>query len=168
MDKNTPRSKNYKNNRNKNRNFSKKKKFFRKNFKKPEKSSSVMDHILELESRYMAARKKYYEKYHTPDLKQRDKLERDFVNTKKRLNDYIDNLKGEKKEEFLKIRKELNFDHTYAENHDLDPKEKDVDPTLGDDPHITHEQKQRKSYSDDTEESTGTMEDYLKLKGIEE
>lgn len=114
---------------------------------------------------HLLARKKYFALYHRADPNQKAKLERIYSNTISKLREFERNLTGEKKDVFEKHFHSLKVDHAYSKNHELNPEAEHVSHQ-GDfqDPHFLEIQKEA-DYSNDTEESSGTIEDYKNYKG---
>lgn len=120
-----------------------------------------------LRDQHIEARRKYYDLFDRADPQQKDKLERVFTNTMVKLREFENNLKPEDKKLFDQHYNGLKPDLIYSENHQLDP---DGDPTPPvdaeyDDPHYLESQKDS-DFSDDNEESIGSIEDYNDYKGL--
>ena len=99
------------------------------------------------------------------------KLEKNYYQTLDNLRRFEETLKPEEKELFLKNFKELDPDQTYSLNRNLpldntqQPVETQNEDEPVEDPHLLMSQK-NESFSQDTEESVGTIEDYKKIKGL--
>ena len=121
------------------------------------------DNLLE---QHLIARKKYYEFFHRADPRQKVKLEGNFVRTIKEVRDFEETLHGEDKEKFLKKYDNYSLDTTYTSNREM-PIEGDKVSFEGDfeDPHYLPSQAES-DFKTDTEESSGTMDDYLAYKGL--
>lgn len=119
---------------------------------------------LNLLEKHLDARRKYYELFHRADPRQLAKLERNFNNAIKELRDFEDKLNPEVKESFTKKVNGLKLDTTYSSNHDLSPERQEVSLDLEEEPHFLESQKE--SFTEDTEESSGAMEDYYAYKGL--
>lgn len=121
---------------------------------------------LNLLEKHLESRKKYYDLFHRADPRQLAKLERSFYRTLTELREYEDAIKEEYKEQFNTKYNGLKLDHTYSENHQIPPEAESV-ATEGDfeDPHYLPTQSQT-NYSEDTEESMGSLEDYNRYKGL--
>jgi len=128
-----------------------------------EKLFRKYDNLLE---QHLVARKKYYEFFHRADPRQKVKLENNFTKTIKEVRDFEESLSGEDKEKFLAKYDSYTLDTTYTSNRDM-PIEGDKVSFQGDfeDPHYLPSQKES-DFSDDTEESSGSLEDYLAYKGL--
>lgn len=115
---------------------------------------------------HLIARKKYYEFFHRADPKQKVKLEYNFTRTIKEVRDFESSLQGEELEKFNAKYHGLKLDTTYTSNRDMKI-EGDAVSFEGEfeDPHYLPSQIDS-DYSDDTEESTGTMDDYNNYKGL--
>ncbi len=122
---------------------------------------------------HLAARKKHHDLFYKADPQQKAKLEKNYYQTLDNLRKFEETLKPEDKELFLKNFKELNPDQTYSLNHNLPLKDEETsssEPKVDDsieieDPHLLMSQTQQ-SFSDDVEESVGSIEDYKRLKGL--
>ncbi|TNF00336.1 MAG: hypothetical protein EP326_06610 [Deltaproteobacteria bacterium] len=115
---------------------------------------------------HLVARKKYYEFFHRADPKQKVKLEGNFTRTIKELRDFELSLEGEEKTKFIEKYDSYTLDTTYTSNRAM-PIEGDRVETKGEfeDPHYLPSQAES-DFSQDTEESMGTMDDYLAYKGL--
>ncbi|GAB4012403.1 MAG: hypothetical protein Fur0010_08240 [Bdellovibrio sp.] len=115
--------------------------------------------------RHLQKRKKYFELFYRADNNQLRKLEEQFHQSSEELLKFRETLAPELRTEFERWNNGLKHDYSYANNHRLEP-ETTPPPFEGDfeDPHYLPTQKEA-HYSEDTEESVGTMEDYLKYKG---
>lgn len=119
-----------------------------------------------LRAQHLEARRKYFDLFDRADPQQKDKLERVFTNTAMKMQEFEDSLTGEDKELFDKHYNGLKEDRIYSENHELDPQGEPVEQIKEfEDPHYLVSQKNAK-FSDDTEESVGSLEDYMSYKGI--
>lgn len=129
----------------------------------PNKIVMHYDYLLEL---HVQARQKYYELFFRANPQQKEKLEKKFNATREALREFEEMMKPEHKE-ILKKRIDGNpQDHIYCENHGIDPTACDPLPTEIENIHMNDIQKSRPDYSEDTEESEGSMEDYYKFKGL--
>ncbi len=125
---------------------------------------------LELLEQHLQNRKKYFERFNRGDIREQKKLEKEFFASAERLNSFEHKLTKDQKMLFHYYKKENKLDLAYSENHNLLMNETahEGEVTKNEhypDPHLAATQKLRESYAHDTEESTGTPEDYLKLKG---
>lgn len=120
-----------------------------------------------LRDQHIEARRKYYDLFERADPQQKDKLERVFTNTMVKLRDFEQNLKSQDKELFDQHYNGLKLDLVYSQNHQLDPQgdEAPADDEVNEDPHYLESQKMS-NFSEDTEESMGTIEDYNSYKGL--
>ena len=118
--------------------------------------------ILEL---HLAARKKHHDLFHKADPQQKTRLEKNYYQTLENLRKFEEGLKPEEKELFFKEYRSLNPDTTYSNNHELSKEGEAISGTDFEDPHFLPSQRES-SFSEDTEESTGTIEDYNKIKGL--
>ncbi len=121
---------------------------------------------LNLLEKHLESRRKYFDLYHRADPRQLAKLEKSFYRTLTELREYEDNLKPELKEKFDSKYNGLELDHTYSSNHEI-PAEVEAVAAEGDfeDPHLLPTQK-KGLYAEDTEESSGSIEDYNRYKGL--
>lgn len=126
----------------------------------------VYEKYLNLLDQHIIARRKYHDLFYRADPAQKAKLERNFYNTLNDVREFENKLAPDVKVLFEKRNNGLSNDRTYTSNHEL-PIEGDEVP--GDlppaEPHYLQSQKAA-DYSNDTEESVGTAEDYLKYKGL--
>ncbi len=142
----------------------------RRRRKRPSENLSPLEKLYRkyenLLEQHLIARKKYYEYFHRADPKQKIKLENNFTRTVKELRDFEMSLEGEDKNKFLEKYDSYNLDTTYTSNRDM-PIEGDKVNVEGDfeDPHYLPSQAES-DFSADTEESMGTMDDYLAYKGL--
>lgn len=128
-------------------------------FEKVEKS------YYNLLDKHLEARKKYFDLYHRADPNQLRKLEKSFSNTLYELRNYLDGLDPKLKEKFEKKFNPNQEDHTYTMNHGLSPEAEHVDHSGNfEDPHFLPSQEE--DFSQDAEESVGTLEDYKAYKGL--
>jgi hypothetical protein len=132
---------------------------------------SAMDRLIvkveNLRLAHQEARRKYFELFDRADPRQRDKLERQFSQSAKTLRDFEGSLNVQEKQLFDKHYDAYPMDLTYALNHELDPKENPPSfEARYEDPHELESQKEA-NFSNDTEESIGTLEDYKSYKGLE-
>lgn len=127
------------------------------------------DNLLE---QHLITRRKYYEYFNRVDERQLFKLEKNFFDSIEHLRRFEANLEPWQREALEKRKTErYKLDLTYSLNRGWDPSEEtkvEVPQEEIEDPHFKESQKEAfEVYKDDTEESEGTYEDYLRLKGIE-
>lgn len=126
------------------------------------------DNLLE---QHMITRRKYYEYFNRADERQLLRLEKNFYDSIEHLRRFEEGLEAWQREA-LETRKTERYkiDSTYSENRGLDPlaiQPIEVSPEEIEDPHFKDTQKEAfEEYRDDREESVGSFEDYLKLKGL--
>jgi hypothetical protein len=126
------------------------------------------DNLLE---QHLITRRKYYEYFNRVDDRQLKRLEKNFFASIEHLRRFEESLEPWQRD-VLEKRKTERYrpDFTYSNNRNLDgnmlaPIE--VSPDEIEDPHFKESQKEAfAEYKADTEESEGTFEDYLKLKGL--
>ena len=126
------------------------------------------DNLLE---QHLITRRKYYEYFNRVDERMLYKLEKNFFDSIEHLRSFEARLEPWQRETLEKRKTErYRIDATYSENRGWDPLEKpvvEVAPEDIEDPHFKDSQKEAfAEYAEDTEESEGTFEDYLKLKGL--
>lgn len=121
------------------------------------------DNLLE---QHIVARRKYYEMHGRAQGRQLEKIENNFIRTMEQMKKFESGLKDWQLEVLKEKIDRYPEDRQFSKTHDLEPKGEDV-PFAGDfeDPHLLPTQKEC-DYSDDTEESMGTMEDYQNYKGL--
>lgn len=128
--------------------------------------SRVLQKYENLMEQHAIARKKYYEVFGRITGKQFAKVQQNFDKTLKAIVEYKNSLKDWQKEV---LDKKLDFypaDRQFSTTHELEPVGDEVS-FEGDfeDPHLLVTQKEHE-WSKDTEESSGTYEDYKAYKGI--
>lgn len=126
------------------------------------------DNLLE---QHLITRRKYYEYFNRVDERQLKKLEKNFYDSIEHLRRFEANLEPWQREALEKRKTErYKLDLTYSQNRGWNPEEMtkvEVTPEEIEDPHFKDTQKEAfEMYKDDTEESEGTYEDYLKYKGL--
>lgn len=126
------------------------------------------DNLLE---QHLITRRKYYEYFNRVDDRQLRKLEKNFFDSIEHLRRFESNLEPWQREALEKRKTErYKLDLTYSNNRNWNPEEiakEHFAPDENEDPHFKDSQKEAfEEYKDDTEESEGTYEDYLKLKGL--
>lgn len=133
-------------------------------------SNQVMVKYDNLLEQHLIMRRKYYEFYNRVDDRQLIKLEKNFFDSIEHLRKFEASLEPWQREALEKRKTErYRLDLTYSTNHGLDPAHLKVELPAEEmeDPHFTDTQKEAfEEYKEDTEESEGTFEDYLKLKGL--
>lgn len=125
------------------------------------------DNLLE---QHLITRRKYYEYFNRVDDRQLRRLEKNFFDSIEHLRRFESNLEPWQREALEKRRTErYRLDLTYSNNRGWDPEEirkADFQPDENEDPHFKDSQKEAfEAYKEDTEESEGSFEDYLKYKG---
>lgn len=118
-------------------------------------------------SDHLEARKRYFELYHRAQPAQRDKLERVFYETLDKLYGFENTVDAQYQAQFREMVDGLKPDLIYSEKRELAPEGvlEISDEAEIEDPHLLESQKSA-DFTDDTEESTGTLEDYKAYKGI--
>lgn len=125
------------------------------------------DNLLE---QHLITRRKYYEYFNRVDERQLYKLEKNFYDSIEHLRRFEASLEPWQREALEKRKTErYKLDLTYSNNRGWNPEEiakEGFEPDENEDPHFKESQKEAfEEYKEDTEESVGTYEDYLKLKG---
>jgi len=125
---------------------------------------------INLLDQHLIARKKFHDLYYRADHQQLNRLERIFDQTLKDLRTYEESLSPELKEYVESRVNGLKLDQTYTLNHPSTVQEhiESVESlnveVIFQDPHLLQSQIQC-NFENDTEESVGTMDDYLRYKG---
>lgn len=122
------------------------------------------DNLLE---QHIVARRKYYEMHGRVQGKQLDKVEKNFFKTMEAIRTFEDGLKDWQRDVLKEKIDAYPEDRQYSSTHELGTKGDDV-PFSGEfeDPHLLQSQIEA-DYSNDTEESVGTIDDYKNYKGLE-
>lgn len=125
------------------------------------------DNLLE---QHLITRRKYYEYFNRVDDRQLYKLEKNFFDSIEHLRRFEASLEPWQREALEKRKTErYRLDLTYSDNRGWNPEEiakAGFEPDVNEDPHFKESQKEAfEEYKEDDEESVGTYEDYLKLKG---
>jgi len=125
------------------------------------------DNLLE---QHLITRKKYYEYFNRVDYRQLKKLETNFFQSIEHLRKFESSLEAWQRDALEKRKTErYKLDLTYSLNRGLDTTVKPevlVSADEIEDPHFKDSQKEAfEAYKNDTEESEGSFEDYLKFKG---
>lgn len=125
------------------------------------------DNLLE---QHLITRRKYYEYFNRVDERQLYKLEKNFFDSIEHLRRFEAGLEPWQREALEKRKTErYRPDLTYSANRGWNPEEiakENFQPDENEDPHFTDTQKEAfEEYREDTEESVGSYEDYLKHKG---
>jgi len=113
---------------------------------------------------YLAARRKYFEAFGRG--KSTKKLEGNYYRGLDKLRTFEESLTPEQIEIFRKYFPDLRLETTYSENRGIEDLGK-LEVLEGgiEDPHLLPSQIES-NYSDDTEESVGTIDDYKSYKGL--
>ena len=132
---------------------------------RPPSSESIIKRYGKILDLHLAARKKHHDLFHKADPQQKTRLEKNYYQTLENLRKFEEGLRPEEKELFFKEYRALNPDITYSNNHELSQEGEVLSMTEFEDPHVLPGQRES-AYAEDTEESTGTIEDYKKFKGL--
>ena len=143
--------------------------------KKPKTQQSSfkgLEHYLanyqQLMTHHLEARAEYYNFFYRSHDRERKRLEKNFSFTMKSVRDFEKSIPPKFREGFLKKVEMGHLDLTYSQNHKLqgpDNPRPNPEESAPSDPHLLRSQ-QSEDYKNDTEEGTGTMEDYKKLKEL--
>lgn len=138
---------------------------------RPLTSNQVLVKYDNLLEQHLITRRKYYEYFNRVDDRQLKRLEKNFFTSIEHLRRFEANLEPWQREALEKRKTErYRLDLTYSDNRGWNPEEVtkiEVTEAEIEDPHFNESQKEAfDAYKDDTEESEGTYEDYLKLKGL--
>lgn len=124
-----------------------------------------------LMDQYLDSRKKYFEMYARADRNKLFKLEDNYLGSIARLKKFERELRPWQLEHLKKHRLNLYpLDTIFSEGHKEELEEQkgnsvELSPIgLGVNFHLTLQQQDRQQYKEDTEQTTGTMEDYLAYK----
>lgn len=155
--------------KNKKNNFSKgKNRRYGRNKKPPgpKGPEGLVRKYLNLMDTHLLARKKYYELFFRADPNQREKLEKTFYNTLDQVRLFENNLSDIEKEQLKSRIEGQSLDRDYSSNHNLsDSLLTDLPEGPFPDPHVLPGQL-KVNFKEDTEESSGTIEDYKSYKGL--
>lgn len=126
------------------------------------------DNLLE---QHLITRRKYFEYFNRADDRQLRRLEKNFYDSIEHLRRFENNLEPWQREALEKRKTErYQLDLTYSNNRGWDPEEiakAEFAPDENEDPHFKDSQKEAfEEYKEDTEESEGSYEDYLRVKGL--
>lgn len=138
----------------------------RNNRKAPSGPQRVITKYLNILEQHLHARRKYFSLYYRADERQLAKLERNYETSMNKVRDFENGLNEKEKEIFKKHFDGLSPDEIYSNNHEL-PKMGEIEVKYEDieDPHYLTSQSES-NYSEDTEESVGSLEDYKAYKGL--
>lgn len=143
------------------------KKRFNKN-RRPQKLTPgrVLLKYQNLMDQYLAAREKFFNVFGFKNAKQVDKAQRNYSMALDNMRNFEKNLEDWQKEILKPQLDAYPEDRQYSTEHDL-PQTGDTVSFVGEfeDPHLLPQQKAG-AWSEDTEESEGSMEDYYAYKGI--
>jgi hypothetical protein len=138
---------------------------------RPLSSAQVLVKYDNLLEQHLITRRKYYEYFNRVDDRQLKRLEKNFFDSIEHLRRFENNLEPWQREVLEKRKTErYQLDLTYSQNRGWNPEEMakvEVSPEEIEDPHFKDTQKEAfEIYRDDTEESEGSYQDYLKAKGL--
>lgn len=127
----------------------------------------LYEKYLNLLDQHLIARRKYHDMFYRAEPSQKAKLERNFYNTLNDVREFENKMTPESRELFEKRNNGLAPDTIYTTNHQIvETDEKLVVPEEEiEDPHFLQSQRAA-DYSGDTEESAGSLDDYLRYKNL--
>lgn len=117
--------------------------------------------------KYFHARRKYYDNFYKATGEQLKNLEKNFYRTLDEVRQFEQDVPDHLKEKFDQKGNKNSLDLIYSENHEIEPFP-EVKPIPAEeivDPHLLSSQIET-DYKNDTEESSGTIDDYKKYKGV--
>lgn len=124
----------------------------------------IYEKYLNLLDQHLIARRKYHDLFYRAEPAQKIKLEKNFYNTLNDIREFESRLAPDVKDLFEKRNNGYQYDRTYTSNHEIPVEGVAVaNDMVAEDPHLLQSQIQA-NYKDDTEESVGSIEDYLKYK----
>ncbi len=151
------------------RNSNNKRRFYKKKKTGPKLTGEdyIAAKYFNLLDQHLNARKKYFENFNLVDKKTQAKLEKNFIESQKTFLAFKSRLNDKDKKLYEEKFENLKLDTTYSKNHDIAPTEHletNVDPSDIQDPHYLVSQIES-DFSDDEEESMGSLDDYKAYKG---
>jgi len=124
----------------------------------------IYEKYLNLLDQHLIARRKYHDLFYRAEPAQKIKLEKNFYNTLNDIREFESRLAPDVKDLFEKRNNGYQYDRTYTSNHEIPVEGITLaNDVVAEDPHLLQSQIQA-NYKDDTEESMGSIEDYLKYK----
>ncbi len=130
-------------------------------------ADSFLHKYEDLRTKYIEARKKYYDMFGRKDSKEVMRLERAHFDALQRLRQYEESLAPWQREVLQNKTNPYPEVNDYSEAHQDDEEELQMPMAPFPDPHKLHSQEEAcQQYGDDMEESEGSMEDYKKYKGL--
>lgn len=126
----------------------------------------LYEKYLNLLDQHLIARRKYHDLFYRADPAQKIKLEKNFYNTVNEIREFENRMNPETRALFEKRNNGLSLDTIYATNHELPLVAQEVPSDIViEDPHLLQSQINC-DFKADQEESSGSIEDYLKYKGL--
>lgn len=128
----------------------------------------IYEKYLNLLDQHLIARRKYHDMFYRAEPAQKAKLERNFYNTLNDVREFENKLAPDVRVMFEKRNNGLRPDTIYTTNHDIVENVESnvlISEEEIEDPHFLQSQKLA-DYSGDTEESVGTLDDYLRYKNL--
>ena len=126
----------------------------------------IYEKYLNLLDQHIIARRKYHDMFYRADPNQRIKLEKNFYNTLNDIREFENRLAPDVRSLFEKRNNGLAPDRIYTQNHSLSVEGEIVPNDLPPaEPHLLQSQILA-DYSNDTEESVGNADDYLRYKNL--
>ena len=129
--------------------------------------SRILQKYDNLMEQYLTGRKKYFDMHGRANPKQFEKIEKNYRTALANLRKFETDLKEDWQKEILKSKIDgLPADRQYTTDHNIEPVGDEVS-FVGEfeDPHLLVTQKEHQ-WTEDTEESSGSIEDYNTYKGI--
>ena len=130
---------------------------------RPKNFNTAFKRYDDLLQQLIKARKKYFELFGRVGTKEKTDLKNKYYKTLDQLRTYEQSLPDWQVSQLNQKLDPCKEDLTYSEQN---TSERLVPPQEHEDPHQMIAQKKRESFSDDSQESIGSMEDYNKFKGI--
>jgi hypothetical protein len=124
----------------------------------------IMSKYNNLLEQYLNSRKKFHDLFYRADPRQKAKLERVYEQQTKNLREFESKLTDDDKSLFAKHNNCSKTDLAYSKDHDLEENTCSVSNDEIIDPHYLTTQIES-DYSNDTEESMGSLDDYKNYKG---
>ena len=125
----------------------------------PELVWQKYDNLLE---RHLASRRKYYDYFYRTDDYKRIKMEKKFYATLEHLRRFESSLNAQRRKWLEQKTNNLKPDIIYSKNRNIPSRQEVTDPGPAN-PHLLPSQKEA-DYSQDREQSVGSIEDLQKIK----
>ncbi len=132
--------------------------------KKPLSGGKIIQKYDNLLEQHLQARRKYFEMFHRASDGNLRKLKKIFDESLENLRRFEEKLEDWQRETLEKKINAYKLDTIFSEAHNTGLQGEAPPNGPFKNPHITQEQLEREDFSRDTQESVGTMDDYLKYK----